>query len=178
MITMQSWMFLGAFEKLRVLLLKRDGIVNVAHLGSGAFDTIGGEVVTTAAFVIRVGRPGGVSLVERLVDASGPKAKEFALREVAQGRKLELTTQVDLRSLSRSLGRHWPTGFRRKSGLFKRGRTVGTVAETAKGMVTADNATFVRQWWEVTPSAGSGSAFARARRRGLRTALVPLCARR
>ncbi len=151
MITMQSWLFLATFEKLRVLLLKRDGIANVAHLGSGAFDTIGGEVVTTAAFIIRVGRPGGTSVVERLVDVSGSKAKELALREVAQGRSLGLTTRIDLRSLlavPRSPLAYWFSPD--VVGLFKQGRTVGTVAQTAKGMVTADNATFVRQWWEVS----------------------------
>ncbi|NLI84510.1 MAG: BREX-1 system adenine-specific DNA-methyltransferase PglX [Propionibacterium sp.] len=151
MITMQSWLFLGAFQKLRVMLLRRDGIENLAHLGTGAFDTIGGEVVATAAFIVRVRRPGGVSLVERLVNATGSQAKESALREVAQGRNLGLATRVDLRSMlavPRSPLAYWFSP--EVIGLFKRGRTVATVAETAKGMVTADNAAFVRQWWEVS----------------------------
>jgi hypothetical protein len=53
MITMQSWMFLSSFEKLRKKLLKNTEIVTMAHLGARAFDTIGGEVVQTTSFVLR-----------------------------------------------------------------------------------------------------------------------------
>ena len=52
MITMQSWMFLSSFEKLRVQLLARNTITSMAHLGTRAFDSIGGEVVSTTAFVL------------------------------------------------------------------------------------------------------------------------------
>lgn len=52
MITMQSWMFLSSFEKLRTKLLDEDTILTMAHLGPRAFDTIGGEVVQTTAFTL------------------------------------------------------------------------------------------------------------------------------
>ena len=52
MITQHAWMFLSSFEKLRSKLLAVD-IVNLAHLGSRAFEEIGGEVVQTTSFVIR-----------------------------------------------------------------------------------------------------------------------------
>lgn len=45
MITMHSWMFLSSYEKLRTKLLKTNTIVNMAHLGTRAFEDIGGEVV-------------------------------------------------------------------------------------------------------------------------------------
>ena len=45
MITMQSWMFLSSFEKLRRSLLCNQWIVSMLHLGTRAFDSIGGEVV-------------------------------------------------------------------------------------------------------------------------------------
>jgi hypothetical protein len=52
MITMQSWMFLSSFEKLRSRLLDEATILSMAHLGPRAFDSIGGEVVSTTAFVL------------------------------------------------------------------------------------------------------------------------------
>ena len=45
MITMQSWMFLGSFEKMREKLLRDTTITSMCHLGARAFDAIGGEVV-------------------------------------------------------------------------------------------------------------------------------------
>ena len=52
MITMQSWMFLSSFEDLRKWILNEKTIVSMAHLGARAFDTIGGEVVSTTAFTL------------------------------------------------------------------------------------------------------------------------------
>jgi hypothetical protein len=52
MITMQSWMFLSSFEKLRNKILDEATIISMAHLGARAFDSIGGEVVSTTAFVL------------------------------------------------------------------------------------------------------------------------------
>lgn len=51
-INMQSWMFLSSYEKLRAWLLQEATIITMAHLGARAFDSIGGEVVSTTAFVI------------------------------------------------------------------------------------------------------------------------------
>ena len=51
MITMQSWMFLSSFEKLRNKILQQKTILSMAHFGPHAFDTISGEVVSTTAFV-------------------------------------------------------------------------------------------------------------------------------
>ena len=51
MVTMQSWMFLGSYEKLRGKLLRNHTISSMAHLGTRAFDAIGGEVVSTTATV-------------------------------------------------------------------------------------------------------------------------------
>ena len=52
MVTMQSWMFLSSFEKLREWLLDKKTILSMAHIGARGFDTIGGEVVSTTAFVL------------------------------------------------------------------------------------------------------------------------------
>ena len=50
MITQHSWMFLSSFEKLRNKI-QGTNIVNMIHLGSRAFEEIGGEVVQTTSFV-------------------------------------------------------------------------------------------------------------------------------
>ena len=50
MITQHSWMFLAVYENLRRNVLY-DDIVNMLHLGTRAFEEIGGEVVQTTAYV-------------------------------------------------------------------------------------------------------------------------------
>ena len=56
MITMQSWMFLSSYEKLRVKIIQNHKIDSLVHLGARAFDEIGGEVVQSVTFVLQKGR--------------------------------------------------------------------------------------------------------------------------
>ncbi len=84
MITMQSWMFLSSFEGLRDRILDYSTILSMAHLGARAFDSIGGEVVQTTAFVIKNSHQlsyKGIYL--RLVDGSTEAEKaEMLLRTI------------------------------------------------------------------------------------------------
>ncbi len=76
MITMQSWMFLSSFEKLRRKILDEKCIVSMAHLGARAFDTIGGEVVSTTSFVIQnAALPEYKGTYIRLVDGNNEAEK-------------------------------------------------------------------------------------------------------
>ena len=52
MITMQGWMFAPRYEAIRSTLLSNSTIRGMAQLGERAFDSIGGEVVTTTSFVL------------------------------------------------------------------------------------------------------------------------------
>jgi len=81
MITMQSWMFLSSFEKLRRKILDEKCIVSMAHLGPRAFDTIGGEVVSTTSFVIQnVTFPEYKGTYIRLVDGGNEEEKSQMLK--------------------------------------------------------------------------------------------------
>lgn len=77
MITMQSWMFLSSYEKLREKLLDEYFLSSMAHLGPRAFDTIGGEVVQATAFTLE-NRPGGErsGAFFRLLDGRSESEKE------------------------------------------------------------------------------------------------------
>ena len=78
LITQHSWMFLASYEKLREKLMRKT-TVNMAHLGSRAFEEIAGEVVQTTTFVIcnkYINDYKGTFL--RLVDFGGQQLKENA----------------------------------------------------------------------------------------------------
>ena len=81
MITMQSWMFLSSYEALRERILGEHTIVSMAHLGARAFDSIGGEVVATTAFVIdKVHLPDYRGAFIRLVDGNSEAEKRRMLK--------------------------------------------------------------------------------------------------
>ena len=94
MITMQSWMFLSSFEELRKSILNEKTIVTMAHLGARAFDTIGGEVVSTTAFTLLNGHVSGYrGGFIRLVDGQNESEKSKMLKEA-----LEVKESTGLRS--------------------------------------------------------------------------------
>ena len=81
MITMQSWMFLSSYEKLRNCILDKHTIISMAHLGARAFDSIGGEVVSTTAFVLEnAHHPEYKGAYVRLVDGNSEAEKQVSFK--------------------------------------------------------------------------------------------------
>lgn len=169
MITMQSWMFLSSFEKLRKSLLANNTIETMAHLGSGAFDSIGGEVVSTTAFTIRRYRASGKGTYLRLVDVQGddnqahtcseilgyPMREKLSVKRSEGGIKSLLFTvnQHDFAQIPGSPIVYWLSDAMRKT--FTMGKPLEEVAKPRQGLATADNNRFIREWWEVSQSRSS-----------------------
>jgi len=88
MITMQSWMFLSSFEALRGRILNQHTILSMAHLGARAFDSIGGEVVSTTAFVLEnAHKPHYRGAFLRLVEGNSEVEKMAMMAQaIEQGR--------------------------------------------------------------------------------------------
>jgi hypothetical protein len=151
MVTMQSWLFLATFQNLRASVLTQHALTSLVHLGTGAFESIGGEVVSTAAFTIGTHQTVGRTAIARLVDVSPASAKSATFKEMLVDRGDHRWFLPDLRhflKVPRTPLAYWFSSALIQ--LFEAGRTVGLIGQTAKGMVTADNAAFVRQWWEVS----------------------------
>ncbi|MBS4881096.1 MAG: BREX-1 system adenine-specific DNA-methyltransferase PglX, partial [Firmicutes bacterium] len=81
MVTMQSWMFLGSFEKLRDKILRIHSISSMAHFGTRAFGAIGGEVVSTTATVFANAKNEVKGAYFRLVDMGSEEEKQAGLLE-------------------------------------------------------------------------------------------------
>jgi len=150
MITMQSWMFLSSFENLREQVLATSPIRAMAHLGTGAFETIGGEVVSTAAFVLghsddRTKRAGYVRLVDLPLSQ-----KPMALRNAARSPNSESRYDVapaDFAEIPGSPIAYWLSPATRAA--FRDARYIGDVCSIREGINTGNNVLFLRRWWEV-----------------------------
>jgi type II restriction/modification system DNA methylase subunit YeeA len=154
MITMQSWMFLSSYEKLREKLIKEATITSMAHLGARAFDSIGGEVVSTTAFVIEnhhLQEKKG-SFV-RLVDGGSEEEKLNALKEAIKNPECGWFYRVsadDFQKIPGSPIAYWVSdkGFE----IFRENRSLSAVCKPTQGLATADNERFLRIWSEVSIS--------------------------
>lgn len=154
MINMQSWMFLSSFEKLREKLLKNSTILSMAHLGERSFDTIGGSVVSTTAFVCFNGfineKMGDFI---RLVDGLSESEKSRDMRNAINNRDCGLFYRAAASEFNKIPGS--PMTYWLPRSVFKAFSEVPPIsdrARAAKGLVTADNETFVRLWHEVSQS--------------------------
>ena len=143
MITQHAWMFLSSFEKLRNKLQMVD-IVNMAHLGSRAFEEIGGEVVQTTSFVIKkspIKNYKGVYC--RLVESTTQQGKE---KIFLSGENHYIANQTNFSKIPTM-----PIGYWISEQVFKilSGTLVSDFADFCKGMDTGDNNRFLRLWFEV-----------------------------
>ncbi len=150
MITMQSWMFLSSFEKLRTRLLLQDTILSMAHLGARAFDSIGGEVVSTTAFVLgNTNKPEYQGSYLRLIDGNSEKEKEADLREAIKNPnsgKFYRSSAVDYKRIPGTPIAYWFS----KSALsaFNDAKPLRELVLLRKGLTTMDNNRFLRLWYE------------------------------
>lgn len=153
MVTMQSWMFLGSFEALREKTLKERSIASMAHLGTRAFDAIGGEVVATTATVFGGSPADAPASYLRLVDFDGEAAKEEAIREAIAnptcGWFYRRSTGA-FKSIPGTPIAYWASEKQRAA--FESLSALSTYAYGCNGMTTGENAKFLRIWHEVSIS--------------------------
>lgn len=149
MVTMQSWMFLGSFEKMRSSLIGGKAIVSMAHLGPRAFDAIGGEVVNVTADVIYNGLAACEGAYVRLVDINGSEAKRLKLLEAIQNPDCGWFYRRDADTFKQIPGTpiaYWLGKGARLS--FKEGVPLSAISSLAQGLKCGDTDLFVRCWFE------------------------------
>lgn len=154
MITMQSWMFLSAFAPLRSMLLRQRTLLSLVHLGTGAFDGMSGEVVSTAAFVLSsVHRAKTAGDYVRLIDFPSPATKRDAYLDAVTslncGHRFRAGTE-DFASLPGEPIAYWiDPPLRDSFATPALGRHVITEGQNK----TANNDLYLRRIWEVSRSA-------------------------
>lgn len=144
MITMQSWMFLTSFEKLRKKVLSYE-ILSMAHMGARGFDEISGEVVQTTAFVIQKSSLGGeyMGWYSRLIDGMSEREKSDMF---LQKKMLFKNKSSNFKKIPQLLIAYWVSNS--TIDCFGQ-KTLSSVFTTREGMATADNNRFLRIWTEV-----------------------------
>ncbi|RRD53429.1 hypothetical protein EII12_02030 [Buchananella hordeovulneris] len=150
-VTMQSWMFLSSYEKLRLQLRHQASIVTLLHMDNMVMRIAFG----TSATVWKIGIGGqlaGKYTWITLDDLNEGRPRRFPprnARNATAGADGHFTlTQADFDTIPGFPIVYWLT--EKVLHVFRGMDTLGMHSRAAKGLVTADNATFVRCWWEVS----------------------------
>ncbi|WP_338985051.1 BREX-1 system adenine-specific DNA-methyltransferase PglX [Fusobacterium nucleatum] len=144
MITMQSWMFLSSFETLRKNIIEKTEIKSLNHLGTRAFSEIGGEVVSTVAWISKKISPKNEGTYIRLVDYNNAELKE---QEFFNNANYFQAKQKDFEKIPGSPIAYWVSNKVRE--IFEKNQKLGDIGEAKVGLQTGDNNKFLRLWNEV-----------------------------
>lgn len=148
MITMQSWTFQTTFRKFRDSLLAANPLVAMVGLGPGAFDSFGGEVVNTSAFV--TSRKGSHSTVGAFYRMNGRGEAAMAAEFLAalQTNALSRIVTSEFEAFPNSVIAYWLTP--KQANRLSHDAPLSSVADARVGLQTGDNDRFLRAWWEVS----------------------------
>ena len=135
----QNWLFLSAYKKFREYLLNNQAINLIAKLGSGAFETISGEVVNISLMILTKGTPKEnhvfVGLDCEKIKEAAEKAKGLRSSEPQSLLQKNQNNNPDKRILISEI---------------TQGDLLSKYANSLWGFRTADNLRFLRKFWELS----------------------------
>lgn len=152
MINMHSWMFLSSYEKLRKTIITTKEIITMAHLGAHAFETIGGEVVQTTAFILRnsnISEFKGVFY--RLVNTKSYADKENDFVKCMNDANSKIRTIFNITNFIQLPG--YRIAYWASSGdinKFEQKKLLKNYVVTKQGLKSSDDKRFFRYWVEVS----------------------------
>ena len=141
MVTMQSWMFLSSFEKLRQKLLHSKTIMNLMHMENMVMGIAFGTAVTVFRNCHIDGFKGTYNQV-KLQDIEDDIPKAFPVPE----NRFAQTSAANFSKIPGSPVAYWVS-----NSLIKafQNKTMGEIAKPRQGMATSDNNKFLRLWYEI-----------------------------
>lgn len=149
MINQHGWMFLSSYSKLRKFIVENTEIISMIHLGTRAFDEIGGEVVQTTSFIMCKDNVDYSGNYVRLIDyTTSSLKKEHFLDIISKSIKQDLFVfpMKYYRFLPDNLIGYWIST--RLIDIFNKEKSLAEIAKPRQGLSTSDNARFLRLWYE------------------------------
>lgn len=145
MITQYVWLYKTTYCNLREKRLIQSQMINMIHLGTGAFDEISGEVVDTTAFVMSSSFDKEYrSTFDKLVEYTDEKTKRDFFK---QKKDLFIAKQNNFLKVADFIYAYWVSNT--VFSILKNAQALNSIAEAKKGLTTGNNDKFVRVWFEV-----------------------------
>lgn len=146
LVTQQSFMFTDDYKRLRKKLLENINLINMCHLGAGAFPEINGEVVQTTSFILKnnyLEKFKGKFI--RLVDFFGEDKKLNIHNKSYHFSKFSNSDFKDIKGYPFS---YWMSSNMKRT--FIEGEEFENIGRPRAGITTGNNDKFVRVWTEVS----------------------------
>ena len=141
MVTMQSWMFLSSFEKMREKVLRTKSITNLMHMENMVMGIAFGTAVTVFRNDYITGYKGTYNQI-KLQDIENDKPRVFPVLE----NRFAQTSTDNFSKIPGSPVAYWVS--EKTIASFEKG-ILADVADTKQGFATGDNNRFLKFWQEV-----------------------------
>ena len=142
MVTMQSWMFLSSFEKMRKNILAKYTISNLMHMENNVMGIAFGTAVTIFRNAAMPDFKGTYHQIK-----TADVAKQAPVSLPIPGNRFNQTNQANFGKIPGSPIAYWASHNLIHD--FEIGLPLGKVVTPKQGLATADNNQFLRQWYEV-----------------------------
>ncbi|MEP8673640.1 BREX-1 system adenine-specific DNA-methyltransferase PglX [Enterobacter hormaechei] len=146
MVTMQSWMFLSSFERMRANILDNYTIGTMVHMGNGVMKIAFGTNATIFKNTHITAYQGAFSYVDNNNINEDGYPKEFPVKN----ERLKIATANDFKKIPGSPIAFWIKHQERN--LYQTGEIMSNIASPKKGLDTGENEVFLRLWHEVSLS--------------------------
>lgn len=145
MITQHAWMFLSSYENFRESICDLKTVDSMIHLGTKAFEEIGGEVVQTTSFVfrnLRIEDYQGTYFRLTEYNSSFKKKENFLMRNSKFISKQERFVRIPGKVFG-----YWMS--QNMERVFNNAKMLSEISVPKQGMATTDNKRFLRLWYEI-----------------------------
>lgn len=142
MVTMQSWMFLSSFEKMRLNCLDTRTIKNLMHMENMVMGIAFGTAVT-AFWNERIKGYKGTYNQIKLADIENGEPKSFPVT----GNRFAQVSTENFEKIPGAPVAYWLTSS--VISLFSNAARIADVALPKQGSTLGDNAQFIRLWYEI-----------------------------
>ena len=163
LVTMQSWMFLASFRRLREQVLREKTITTMAQIGYNSFPSLNSKVAQATVFSMRASRVRGFRGTYWDLNSapqSANKDEVFLARDPAN--RFSVSTE-DFEKIPGLPLAYWAS--RHAASLFE-GTLLGEVTRSEGAVKTGDNDRYIRFHWEVNSSAVASDGHWRKHPRG------------
>lgn len=145
MITQEPWMFAAAFDKFRLKILQHAKIINLLHLGTKTFEEISGEVVKSAAFVLKNEKLDEMEHFPLFVDLTSYDTKRKEKEIFNNDHWYQSLPQKLFASIPKYPICYWAT--KNTLEIFNEENTIPFKA--GRSLQTGNDPLFIRYWYEV-----------------------------
>ncbi|MBX7223874.1 MAG: BREX-1 system adenine-specific DNA-methyltransferase PglX [Blastocatellia bacterium] len=151
MVTSQSWMFLGTFEKFRSKLFSDQTVIALAHLGVGVSDGFMEELAHSALVLFsNSANPAYCGFYFNVKTDNPEVEKEIRLRDILKNQHEAKVFRVSIDDLKKIPGHpltYWVSQHILK--LYSTQKVLGEIVKPIRGLIKAENNRIIRYWFEI-----------------------------